>query len=332
MKSITLISLFATTAFAASASSSSATPTSAASASIPTGISEGCSAFLTSLNSDPALYACTAPLIAATSAFGPGGKSANVSSTQITAALTSLCTTNNTSCPDTTVTGKLADFYSNCTAELTSSPNDEVIQTYDILYALTPLKTAVCSKDDTGRFCVINPGGTSSSSAAPSASAGAVNAAAAPSTGPDLSGIQNYLWSSSGAKKRDVSYTPNITTYHDYNVVFLFLSTSMPSTTLCVSCTREVLTAYINFESTVPYAPGITKSPLMSGQSALYTYVQNTCGKSFMSGAVAAAGGISGGVLGGESGAGRNVNVEGGALTMIMGVIGVVAAGFAASL
>lgn len=56
----------------------------------------------------------------------------------------------------------------------------------------------------------------------------------------------------------------------------------------------------------------------MSAQVALYTAVQNACGKSFLSGAVQAAGGLSGGVLG--SGSIRSIGDFSSTLTIILGV------------
>ena len=55
------------------------------------------------------------------------------------------------------------------------------------------------------------------------------------------------------------------------------------------------------FESAIPYAPGLGHGPLMSGQTQLYLAVQNTCGATFLSGAVQAAGGLSGGIMKGAA-------------------------------
>lgn len=86
--------------------------------------------------------------------------------------------------------------------------------------------------------------------------------------------------------------TPNMTTFGSSNIAFLLISPDLPSSTLCTPCTRNVLTSYINFESSVPYAPGLPSSQLFPGQSDLYNAVQRTCGASFLSGAVQAAGGL----------------------------------------
>lgn len=179
-----------------------------------------------------------------------------------------------------------------------------------MLYALTPLKQAVCTKDDSGRYCVTEAtSGTSSAAASPSGAAGdaKVNAVVGSTSSPNLSNLKQYLWSQSLGKRDAAAQTaaiiPNTTTYRDSNLLFMFLTPQTPSAQLCTSCTRNVLMSYINFESSVPYAPGLKQSPLMGGQSDLYQGVLGTCGKNFFNSGVQAAGGLSGGVLGGSSSA-----------------------------
>jgi len=90
------------------------------------------------------------------------------------------------------------------------------------------------------------------------------------------------------------------------------------------------MTQYINFESAVPYAPGLNKSSIMSGQSPLYSAISSECGASFMSGAVQAAGGLSGGLV--SNGAGRTVSAGSGALGLLVAVLGAVATVLVAAL
>jgi len=170
---------------------------------------------------------------------------------------------------------------------------------------MTPLKEAMCTKDDSNKYCVEQ---TTSSAA----SGAKVNVAVSGTSTPDVSSIKQYLWSQASVAKRAAAQTaaivPNTTTYHDSNLLFLFLSPSMSSSALCTTCTRNILTQYINFETSVPYGPGLSNSPLMSGQSELYNAVLSTCGKTFFSGAVQAAGGISNGVLGNSNAAPRSLD------------------------
>jgi hypothetical protein len=175
----------------------------------------------------------------------------------------------------------LSSFYAACSAELISNPNADVIRTYDVFYALTPFREAVCTKADNDKYCVTQMSTSSSSS---------------------------------GVYKRGDAQTPaiipNTTTYRESNLLFLFLKPQTPSAQLCTTCTRNVLMSYINFETNVPYAPGLGKSPCMGGQPELYNAVQSTCGKNFFSGAVQAAGGISSGVLGNSNAAPRSISQD----------------------
>ncbi|KAH9886719.1 hypothetical protein C8Q73DRAFT_715070 [Cubamyces lactineus] len=280
MKSIAAVTLFASVVLAQSASL------------VPSGISSTCSSFLNDFNQDAALTSCTSAIINATSEFAPSLNASATKSTPdasaISSALGTVC--GSTSCPDTTIRSKLADFYQNCTAELSSSPNQDVVKIYDVLYALIPLKNAVCSKDDSGDYCVSKIAQNASSSAAST-----------------LSNIASYvstpLDSKSAVSRRAtvqsiVATAPNATTFANNNLLFLMLQPDLPSASLCTSCTRNILTSYISFESSTPYGPGLSSSALLSGQTKLYEGVQETCGANFLSGAVAAAAGLSGGVTG----------------------------------
>lgn len=148
-----------------------------------------------------------------------------------------------------------------------------------------PLQQAICTKNSNGDYCVLNIASGNSSSAAAT-------------TGESFQSISEHLYSdasSSDASQAAVSIVPNTTTFAQNNLLFLFLSPNLTSSELCTSCTRDIMGAYISFESDVPYAPGIASSALMSGQTDLYKGVLSSCGSSFMSGAAQAAGAISGG-------------------------------------
>jgi hypothetical protein len=336
MKTIAIVSALASVALAQSVSgplylATASYPTDFSrhvkqSALIPSGISDGCSKFLTSMNSNSTLSECTTPLISATSAFGPGGSS-SASSASVTSALSNLCAASTGSCSDATIRDQLTQFYAACSAELTSSPNPAVVRAYDVLYALTPLKKAVCAKDDSGKYCVSQL----SSVVSPSASASAASASASSavsgllSNGLSLAAVQKYLWTNTAGLARradsEAAMVPNTTTYAESNLLFLFLQPTLDNAELCTSCTRTILTSYIDFESDVPYAPGLGSSPMMSGQTALYNGVQTKCGSSFLSGAVQAAGSLSNG-LGQGSGAVATMAVSRvGVATAALGVV-----------
>ncbi|KAL5496137.1 hypothetical protein ACEPAH_3054 [Sanghuangporus vaninii] len=331
MHSLLAISLAAAAAVvsAQDSSFSSATPTSTTSSLIPTSISSGCSSFLQSLNSNSTLASCIVPVVNATSAFSPlSNSSVNASSSAVNSALGTLCSASTLSsgCSDTVIRGQLSSFYSSCGDELTgASPNQDVIRIYDVLYTIIPLKGSVCSKDDSGNYCVTqvsasSSGNTDSSSASASVSVGGSKSFVTSTSQNLFELVQNNLWSyasGSSLKKRgsedDVAaLIPNITTFRSTNLPFFFLSKDTPSDQLCTSCTRSILASYMTFEQSVPYALGITNSPLLGGQSDLYNAITSECGSNFLSGAVQAAGGISNGII---SGAAPRMSTEGGVFT-----------------
>ena len=217
---------------------------------------------------------------------------------------------------------RLTQFYSQCSAELTSKPVAAVTQIYDVLYTLTPFRTAICSKDDSGSFCATNL----------PASNGLKSAISAGSPALTPNDIIKALVQTSPALASRASTTalvPNITTYQNTDLIFLFLQpasgsqAALQSSSQCTACTRNIMTAYINFESDTPYAIGLAKSLLLAPQQTLYNAITNTCGKTFLSGVVQAAGGLSGGTL--PSGAMRNVaTVSQGFVAVGMGILAVV--------
>ncbi|KAH8108370.1 hypothetical protein DFH11DRAFT_1822313 [Phellopilus nigrolimitatus] len=337
MKCYTALSFLAAAIIVRAQSSSStwssASSTSSASPLVPSGISAACSSFLEALNSNSSITSCITPIVNATSAFGPlanssSNSSATADASSISTALNSLCaTSSSSSCSQSAVRSQLASFYTACPSELTgSSSNKDVIRIYDVLYTLIPMKAAACTKDDSGRYCVtqISQGGSSSASggsASPSASlsAGSKSVLSSKQSGYEL--VQNNLWQGSSSplgKRAQVTdnvtsaLMPNTTTFRSSNLAFLFLTPDLSSDKLCVACTRSVMSAYIAFEQSAPYAPGLSNSPILGGQPALYSAVNSTCGANFMNGAVQAAGGISDGLI---SGAAPRVSQEGSLFT-----------------
>ncbi|TFK36582.1 hypothetical protein BDQ12DRAFT_633851 [Crucibulum laeve] len=292
-KSLAIISLFTTVAFAQSSSQASSTTT--ANPLIPSGISSACSTFMTTMNNNKDLTACTSSLINATSAFGPGGSAtSSPSKSTVTSTLTALCASNAmANCPEELIRTTLTNFYTACTKELTSNPNPDLIRAYDVLFAITPLRNSVCTQDDDGTWCAMK--------AKAPASAGLTRRA-------DTSAL-----------------VPNITSYHNTNLPFLFLSPSADASTLCQTCTVKVVAAYTDFESKVQYGPGLGNSKLLDTQSALTNGIKTTCGDNFLLGggnaAAAGVGGISSGPL--SSGALSNTDFQS-IVALTMGVVSMV--------
>jgi len=259
---------------------------------VPTGISDKCSNFLNDLNSNSDLSGCTAAVIKATSSFS--GSAKNSSSSQVTSTLGALCASSmDSACPVDLISGKLTDFYTACSGELTSSRNDDVVRIYDTLFVISPLKVAICSLDDGGNYC-------------------SVQAKLPPNTNADS--LQAAL--SSPSASNSAAPIPNAATFSNNGIPFLFLQKPI-SSDACDVCTRKIMNAYTTFQTQVQYAPGISNSLLLSKQPELYADIKSTCGDSFLdqTGAVKAAGGLSGGTLSGNS------------ATRVNGVAGVVASG-----
>jgi hypothetical protein len=76
--------------------------------------------------------------------------------------------------------------------------------------------------------------------------------------------------------------TPNATTYRSTNLPFLFLQPSFNADRLCTPCTREIMVAYIKWETAVPYALGLAQSPILGGQMDLWQSIDQTCGSTYV--------------------------------------------------
>lgn len=174
------------------------------------------------------------------------------------------------SCPAATLRTALTKFSAACNNELTVTKNADVIRTYDVLYTLQPLKAAMCSKDDNDKWCL-------------SSVSTYIDAAT-------KSQLQTPLLS----KRADAVY-PNSATYCSTNLAFMFLKPALPVDALCTTCTRNIISSYITFESDTPYTPGLDNSQFLCGQTELYNSVNENCGATFLQGVVQAAGGISSG-------------------------------------
>ena len=186
----------------------------------------------------------------------------------------------------------------------------------------------MCSKDDTGAYCVTQ-----------------ISAGSGPAGSKlveqkkefDVSSLYSNLEENAALQRRQrvivqnnsLALVPNTTTFRDAGVPFLFLTPGTDAAHLCTSCTRVVLTAYITFEQSVPHVAGLPQSPLLGGQPALYQAVNSTCGPSFMNGAVQAAGGLANGNPFSAS-AGVRVAVDD--ISTMGTLLAAVAAGFAALL
>ncbi|KAH8822676.1 hypothetical protein DL96DRAFT_305390 [Flagelloscypha sp. PMI_526] len=229
------------------------------------GASSDCNSALNTLNSDSALTASTKSLLAAGSSFN----STTASSSATEQALSTFCSTPNPISSDA-VRSALSTLYSKCGPELSAGANKEVTEIYDVVYALVPYRNALCSKNDDGKFCAASG---SASSTIPTADGGSMTA-------------QEVLQSMG-------TTTPNADVFTKTNALFLFLNPSTSTDTLCSGCSRSILTAYMDFETSLDYAPGLKYSPLLSGQKALYNAIESKCPSGFLEGSLQAAGSLS---------------------------------------
>lgn len=330
------------TSFALQTSSASAS----SSTLIPSGLSAGCSTFLTALNSDATLSACVTPLLTATNA---AAISSNASS--LATSLDALCAAEG--CSNTFVRGRLTDFYGNCSAELADEGQTAVRSMYDILFTVVPLKEVVCTKDaDSGSYCVsaLSANGTAAasssstsngtaaatngtnvvlsnaaavqgSSASPAQFAGAHLSVGSLASTFALSAAKRALAPSSAVTTGSDGTYPNATTYRSTNLPYLFIQPSDPASVLCSSCAQAVFTAYAGWETQTTYALGLAESPILGGQADLWAAADSTCGSTWIAGIVNAATdqGATASSVGGSgalSGAGRSAVLSAGAVVL----------------
>ncbi|KAJ8522149.1 hypothetical protein ONZ45_g1208 [Pleurotus djamor] len=306
------------------AQSSSAPAASATSSALtPSGLSTECAKFYADLNQDTALGQCTTSILSAVEAYIPGGSSSNPTSAQLVSSLNNLCTQKSTeACTDSTFQQRLSGFYAACSNELVSSPVQAVRDFYAVLYLIKPFLSALCTKNDNGDYCVIKSKLPGSSSATPS---GLSNNIA--NTGPAPLDVQDYLVANPSLTRRapTAALVPNTTTYAESGLPYFFLSPADSADTLCTPCTRNIMTSYINYQSSVPYAGTLDQSPIFKHQPELYSAISDKCGSSFLGGAVQAAGGLKGGILG--NGAPRSLGAES-ALAFVAVALGATAVTF----
>lgn len=113
--------------------------------------------------------------------------------------------------------------------------------------------------------------------------------------------------------------TPNATTYRTTNLPFLFLQPDYTSAQLCTPCTREVMVSYIKWETAVPYALGLSASPILGGQLDLWNAINSTCGTAYVN-AIMSQVGVLSSTGNSTSGALPTFNGNGAATTAIAGV------------
>ncbi|WFD26378.1 hypothetical protein MNAN1_001357 [Malassezia nana] len=246
---------------------------------IPTNISSSCYTLLTQLNEDRVFDECTQPLIRATNAFANSSQSDKPSNT--TSALNGLCAAND-GCDRPLVRQFIAQFWDQCADELESG-QDQIIQLYEYLYIFIPFRDAICSKNKEGEYCLTalapNMGSSADDDnllqmyrrAVPDVSANDVESPA----------YWERVMSSIPRASTLAAKAPTLPALQPQQV-FFFLSGSSPKETICSECAGHVLSSYISFELSAPFALGLDSAPVLQSQQAIYDHAQQVCGDSFV--------------------------------------------------
>lgn len=278
-------SLAAAVLFAGSSVAPVAAQTTAAanvSSAIPSNVSATCQTFLSTLNSDTQLDACTKPLLAATKYYASNSTD---STAQLDSTLADLCSTN-TGCDANIIRQRLDQFWQNCHTDLQSN-NAAVQAMYDNLYMITPLVNSICSKDTNNDYCLK----TIAKAAANSSRVPASNKSRRDvdeededeedepaETVAELARRQSTTSENLGGLYNETETTGTANT----NAAFLFISSSSPKSILCSRCTQLILASYIKFETSIPYAIGLRTSEILAPQSDIYKAAKTDCGLDFV--------------------------------------------------
>lgn len=67
--------------------------------------------------------------------------------------------------------------------------------------------------------------------------------------------------------------TPDMASYRESGLPYLFLTPSSSPELLCGECAGKILGAYVSFETVTPHALGISNSPALGGQPELWAKV-----------------------------------------------------------
>ncbi|TKY86786.1 hypothetical protein EX895_004426 [Sporisorium graminicola] len=258
------------------------------SSAIPSNVSATCQTFLSTLNSDTQLDACTKPLLAATKYYSSNSTD---SAAQLDSTLADLCSTN-TGCDADIIRQRLDQFWQNCHTDLQS--NNAVVQAmYDNLYMITPLVNSICSKDTNNDYCLKTIAkAAANSSRVPSSNKSRRDVAEddddeeeeeeeedEPSeTVAELARRQSTTTADLNGLYNETATTGTANT----NAAFLFISSSSPKSILCSRCTQLILASYIKFETSIPYAIGLRTSAILSPQSDIYKAAKTDCGHDFV--------------------------------------------------
>ncbi|SNX83260.1 uncharacterized protein MEPE_01967 [Melanopsichium pennsylvanicum] len=246
---------------------------------IPSDVSATCSTFLSTLNSDAELDACTKPLLAATKYYSSNSTN---STTQLDSTLADLCSSN-TGCDADIIRQRLDQFWQNCQTDLQNKIT--AVQTmYDNLYMITPLVNSICSKDTNNDYCLKTIAKEAASSSNTSTTTtNARRSLEEEGEEEEAEETISELYKRQSTDNLDgLANETETTGTSNTNAAFLFISSSSPKSVLCSTCTQLILASYIKFETSIPYAIGLRTSDILAPQSDIYKAAKTHCGLNFV--------------------------------------------------
>lgn len=251
---------------------------------IPDGISDSCSKLLEELDQDKVFQQCTEPLIEATNTFAQQSTN-STNSVALSSSMEKLCKVQN-GCDRHLVRYFLFEFWNQCTDEL-EARHPEILQLYDYLYIFNPFRDAVCSKDASGKYCLptitknIAKKSPKTKRAAPlpqDVYSDEYWARVLPSIPRSNMMAATNSSASSTSNAINTSQLPPLAPQQ----VFFFLSGDSDKDMLCTECSKHVLAAYISYELSSPYAPGLENSDVLKSQQSIYERAKSICGNGFV--------------------------------------------------
>jgi hypothetical protein len=206
-------------------------------------IDAGCQRFLDSLNANTKLDTCLKSITTATAAFNSPDSAAAATSSEITAAFDSMCSS--TACVRDDVVDLLTQFAGACADDLVTT--QEVSSTYDMLYNMIPMRSTLCTKDG-AQYCALKK---------------------------EIVGSSDALQLPEGELAQIVM--ANLDQMGTANVGFWFLTPDSDVIALCSTCAQDMLAGMVAMQDAVPYAIGINQSPLLQGQAKIWQAVTTKC-------------------------------------------------------
>ncbi|EPQ28898.1 uncharacterized protein PFL1_03699 [Pseudozyma flocculosa PF-1] len=257
-----------------SAQDAASTSSASAASAIPTDLSDSCRTFLAGLNTDTKISACTGPLVAATKAYSAAATNTSNTNTaaEIDSTLINLCGAN--SCDADLIRSYLDSFWQSCHSDI-QQRKPKIGDYYDNLYMITPLRNAICSTDSTGGYCLktIAKAASSTSIVSKRSLVADADSGLLPLERRQSSNAQIDDLADSVAEETAAASITNT------NTAFLYLSEKTPKSILCSDCSQNILAAYIEFETAIPYGIGLQNSDKLKVQSSIFQAYVNTCGR-----------------------------------------------------